>query len=150
MTGCRARASCSRRAMARQLHRTKWALAWASVTHSLVSARVYRKYRRMVSEGRGCVDGSGCQHGQDGRWPTWLDGGRRPQRSGVCGFCTIQLNLHAYLRYRVCGCRLIKLFVHARRRACRQARRCSLFSIQFQLQPDMEEFPSFCLLYTRP
>lgn len=47
-------------------------------------------------------------------WPTWLDGeSRRPQRSGVCGFCTIQLNLHAYLRYRVCGCRLIKLlFMH--------------------------------------
>lgn len=66
----------------------------------------------------------------------------------MCGFCTIQLNLHAYLRYRVCGCRLIKLlFMHVVVLADRRGGRVS---IQFQLQPeeDVEEFPSFCLLYT--
>lgn len=114
-------------AMARQLHRTKWAFGLVSVTH--LSARVSTG----SLAGRFGEPGM-CRWLRMSGWPTWLDGESRPQRSGVCGFWTIQLNLHAYLRYRVCGCRLIKLlFMHV---VVLADEATVWFSVQFQLQPE--------------
>ena len=132
MTGCRTRASCSRRAMARQLHRTKWALCWFLSLTCQRACLPEASPGGFVSSEPGMCRWLRMWSGWSGwsGWPPWLDGGRRSsQRSGVCGFCTIQLNLHAYLRYRVCGCRLIKLlFMHVVVLADIEARRGLLSS----------------------
>ncbi|KAK1773814.1 hypothetical protein QBC45DRAFT_66076 [Copromyces sp. CBS 386.78] len=139
MTGCRTRASCSRRLW----HGSYTVLSgrWLGCLSLTLSARVvYRKYRRVVVGSRGCVDGSACQHVRMANMARWRSSAAKERCVWVLYNTTQPTCVLALQSLRM---QADQTLVHARRRACRRG---DGFSIQVQL--GIEESPSSCLLYT--